>query len=415
MIFALSVALFGHAGAQPRALDTLGVDTEQATIPVDEIMSGGPPPQGIPALGFTGDRAGAARPSPAPSFVDQDVASDWLAPQEPVILLDVGGEARIYPLQILTWHEIVNDTVAGVPVAVTFCPLCNSALAFDRRVPVSEEQVDAVRALDGDATFTEFPGDLAERYMAQTRRDTAPEQGLEVTFGVSGLLYASNLLMFDTASSTLWSQAIGEGTVGTLAGTDLVRYPAPIVSFEDARQAHPGASVLSRDTGFQRAYGSNPYVGYDDVGSPAFLFRGETDGRLEAKARVVTFELGGEPVAYPFEVLQEVRVVNDEVGGVPVVVVWQPGTRSALDARQIAQSEDVGAVNVFRRTVDGRTATFAWDGDAVVDEATGSAWDLFGRAVAGELAGHTLEAVPHENTLWFAWAAFEPETRIFER
>lgn len=407
--------LLGWVSAQPRALDILDVDTESATIPVDEIMSGGPPPQGIPALGFSGDWVGAAGPTAEPTFVAPEAASGWLKDQEPVIAFSVLGETRIYPLQILTWHEIVNDTVAGVPVAVTFCPLCNSALAFDRRIPLGAADVDAVRDLNPSAAIEELPEDVAEDHLAQTRGAAAPTHGLEVTFGVSGMLYNSNLLMFDTATSTLWSQVIGEGVVGTLAGTDLLRYPAPIVSFSDAREAHPDALVLSRDTGFQRAYGSNPYVGYDDVGSPAFLFRGESDGRLPPKSRVVTFELGGEPVAYPFDEMREVRVVNDVVGGEPIVVFWQAGTRSALDAREIAQSEDVGAVNVFHRELDGQTRSFAWDGEAFVDEETGSRWDLFGRAVDGELEGSELDAIPHDNTLWFAWAAFEPETRIFER
>jgi hypothetical protein len=406
----LSVAL---AQAQPSQLRTLGVDSERANIPLNDVMSGGPPPQGIPAIGFEGDFAGAAAATPAPSFVSIEEASEWLADPEPVIAFTLDGEARAYPLQILTWHEIVNDTVAGVPVAVTFCPLCNSALAFDRRLPLTEESGAHVQATNPQAALEPVSDDFLRRYQAQWGSVDGISDMLEVTFGVSGMLYLSNMLMFDSHTGTLWAQLAGEGNVGTLTGTRLLRYPAQIVSFAEFREAFPDAPVLSRQTGFNRRYGENPYVGYDIAESPPFLFRGERDGRLPPKARVVTLGVLGEDVAYPFEVLSERRAVNDTVGEVAIAVFWQEGTASALDQASIARSRDVGAVGVFLREVDGRTLTFAWDDEAFVDEETGSRWNLLGQAVAGELAGHQLTPVVHDNTLWFAWAAFKPDTRIY--
>lgn len=413
--FIFSVLVFGLgvvASAQPAALHGIGVDTSRAAIPLDEISSGGPPPQGIPALGFSGDHAGAAGISPVPQFVPQAEAA-WLADEEPVIALNLSGESRIYPLQILTWHEIVNDTLGGVPVAVTFCPLCNSALAFDRRVPLSNEASTTVQELNPEVNLVPLREGYLAAYARQQDETVAVAGGLEVTFGVSGLLHNSNLLMFDSHSSTLWSQLIGEAVVGSLTGTTLLRYPAPIISFEEARATFPEALVLSHDTGFSRAYGQNPYVGYDDVDSPAFLFSGVTDGRLPPKERVITFELGAEVAAYPFAELAAARVVNDEVGGQSVAIFWAEGTRSALDASSIAEGRDVGAANVFKRQLNGRTLTFAWDGDVFRDRETGSQWTLLGKAVAGELAGAQLTPVVHDNTLWFAWAAFKPETRIY--
>lgn len=410
----LAVALLPLATAQPQALESLRIDTDRATIAVDEVRSGGPPPQGIPALGFAGDRTDVAPATPEPRFVPQEEAAQWVSGEEPVIVIDVAGEQRLYPLQILTWHEIANDTVGGVPVAVTFCPLCNSALAFDRRLPLDAAAADAVRDVAPGVQLDDPPRAFVEALEAQTGAD-APEATLEVTFGVSGLLYNSNLLMFDDTTRTLWAQITGEAAVGTLAGARLLRYPAPILAFADARAAHPDAPVLSRDTGFQRNYGRNPYVGYDDAASPAFLFAGEADERLPPKERVVTFELGGEPVAYPFSVLQEERVVHDRVGGEAVVVLWQEGTRSALDAPRIDQSADVGAANAFRTTLDGRELRFEWDGDGFVDAETGSRWNLLGEATDGPLSGSRLEPIVHDNTLWFAWAAFKPETRIHGR
>ena len=409
----LALGLTSLASAQAEStMQAIGVDTTKAAIPLEEVSSGGPPPQGIPALGFSGDRAGAAGPSPAPEYVTQGVAAAWLGAEEPVIAVSLGGESRAYPLQLLTWHEIVNDTLGGVPVAVTFCPLCNSALAFDRRVPLSETALGALRALTPELVTTD-PGEAFRRAYESQTADADLAAGLEVTFGVSGLLYNSNLLMFDSESRTLWSQLVGEGAVGALTGTALLRYPAQIVSFAEFRQAFPDASVLSRETGFSRNYGTNPYVGYDRADTPPFLFSGETDGRLPPKARVVTLERRGEAAAYPFDVLANVGVVNDEVGGEPLAFFWQPGTRSALDTGAIAEGEDVGAVGVFSRTLDGVTLTFVRDGAVFKDRETGSSWNLLGQAVAGELRGEQLTPIPHDNTLWFAWAAFRPGTRIY--
>jgi hypothetical protein len=331
------------------------------TIDYNELLSGGPPRDGIPSLD-------------APQFVSPDEAQAWLTDNEPVIALEIEGEARAYPLQILTWHEIVNDIVADVPVAVTFCPLCNSAITFDRR-------------LDGEV----------------------------FEFGTSGLLRNSDLVMYDRTTESLWQQFTGEGIVGDLAGETLTFLPSSIVSFADFREAFPEGVVLSRDTGFNRRYGQNPYVGYDDIGSSPFLFRGEIDGRLAAVERVVTVSLEdvGVDVAYPLSVLSEVGVINDSQAGRDLVVFHSDGTTSALDARSIAEAEDVGATGVFDPVLDGQKLTFAQDGDLIVDEETGSTWNVLGQAVDGPLAGQQLTPVVHGDHFWFSWAAFKPDTVIY--
>lgn len=392
------------------ALRGLRVDGTRAAIPIADILSGGPPPQGIPALGFRG-LTGVAGPSPDPRFVPQDEAAAWLGELEPVILVRVGGEARLYPLQILTWHEIANDTLGGVPIAVSFCPLCNSALAHDRRVPATANQVDAMRVENHTVRAEPMPADLAAAY-AQQIGGTVPEYAVDVTFGVSGLLYFSNMIMIDDTTFTLWSQLIGEGLVGELVGERLVRYPAQIVGFAEARTAEPEALVLGRETGFNRDYGRNPYAGYDEIGSPAFLFQGPSDGRLPPKARVITLE-APRPLAYPFDDLAAAGVVHDEVDGEPLVLLWAPGTTTAIGGAVIARAEDVGAVGVFRPEVDGRRLTFSATDDGLFRDAeTESTWDVTGRARSGALAGLTLAALAHDNTLWFAWAAFRPETEV---
>lgn len=338
------------------------------TIEYDELLSGGPPRDGIPSID-------------APTFVSSEEAAAWLTDNEPVIALEINGDARAYPLQILTWHEIVNDTVGDVPVAVTFCPLCNSAITFDRRF-----------------------------------------QGQTFEFGTSGLLRNSDLVMYDRTTETLWQQFTGEGIVGDLAGEQLDFIPSSLISFADFREAHPQGLILSRDTGFSRNYGQNPYVGYDDINQSPFLFDGPIDGRLPAMARVVTVSLADDPqldieepvdIAYPLDVLAEAGIINDSRAGVELVVFHKPGTSSALGARNIAEAEDVGATGVFNRNLDGQVLTFRTEGNVFVDEQTASTWNILGEAIAGPLDGETLTPIVHADHFWFSWAAFRPETVIY--
>jgi hypothetical protein len=312
-------------------------------------------------------------PIDTPRFESVDAAAGWLDPAEPGALVTLGGEARFYPLAILTRHEVVNDRFGDVPVAVTYCPLCNTALSFDRRV-------------DGEV----------------------------LRFGVSGLLRLSDLVMWDDATGSLWQQITGEAIVGELAGTELVTVPTAIVSFAQFQEAHPDARSLSRDTGFGIPYGANPYVGYSSGDGPIpQFFDAEVDGRFPALERVVGVSEGGEEVAFPFPVLEAEQVVHDDVGGVPVVVWWVPGTLDALDAGRIADSRSVGTGIAFDRRVDGRVLTFEPSGDdRFTDVETGSEWDPTGLAVSGPLEGARLDLVTHRNELWFAWAGFFPDGRV---
>ncbi len=338
---------------------TLRTDTSRALVPVDEIVSGGPPPDGIPAI----DR---------PAFVTPAAAAAWLAAREPVLALEVKGDARAYPLQILMWHEIVNDVVGGLPITVTFCPLCNSGIAFERRV-----------------------------------------DGTTLDFGTSGKLYQSDLVMYDRQSHSLWAQMEGRAIVGARAGAQLAPIPANTLSFEEWRASHPAGKVLSRDTGYTRRYGTNPYESYDQPQLGPFLFRGKLDPRRPPKERVVGIKLGEVARAYPWPVLAERRVVHDRLGDQKLVILYRPGTLSALDAPEIQRSRAVGATGAFRRVLEGRALTFESTGDGFRDHETGSSWTLLGHAVKGALAGRRLTAVPHVDAFWFAWAAFNPTTTIY--
>jgi len=330
------------------------------------IISGGPPPDGIPPIDH-------------PKFLSASKV-DFLSPREPVIAIDVGGDARAYPVQILIWHEIVNDTVGGVPLTVTYCPLCNTGIAF--------------------------------------RRPTAGGRLLD--FGTSGKLYNSNLLMYDRETKSLWAQALGEAVVGPLSGMKLELVPAQMVAWGDWLLANPHGKVLSRDTGAGRPYGRNPYTGYDAPGSRPFLFTGTLDPRLPATARVVGVQVGPDIEALPYDSLSSQRVggwavVQTVVGGRNMAVFWKAGTLSALDSSIIADSRDVGSTGVFDRELSGRLLSFHAAPLGIVDDQTGSRWDIFGRAVAGPLAGQSLDRVISIESFWFDWAAFHPDTKIYGR
>jgi thiol-disulfide isomerase/thioredoxin len=270
--------------------------------------------------------------------------------------------------------------IGDVPVTVTFCPLCNTGIAFER-------------------TFVPSAGS---------------GQAQVLDFGTTGRLRFSNLVMYDRQTETWWQQATGEGIAGEFAGQQLTLVPASMISWADFKEVHPGAEVLSRDTGHNRNYGRNPYTGYDDVNRSPFLYDGpETPGVLPPMARVVTVELNDEAVAYPYDLLQEVQVVNDSVGDAPIVVLWAPGTASALDAGSVAGGADVGAATTYSRELDDKTLTFVVEDDRIIDEQTGTEWDALGQGVSGSLAGRQLEPVVSINHFWFSWAAFKPETRVY--
>jgi Protein of unknown function (DUF3179) len=288
-------------------------DFTRHTVPLSQFESGGPPKDGIPAIDH---------PRFAPS---REV--DFLEREEPVVELALWGQVRAYPLQILVWHEIVNDRVGGVPVAVTFCPLCNTAIVFDRRVG-----------------------------------------GRTLSFGTTGNLRNSDLVMYDRETESWWQQFGGEGVVGRYAGTSLRQLPARIRSWQEFHRDHPRGLVLTRETGHSRPYGDNPYVGYDDVSSPPFFSVAHAEAeRLQPKERVVLIELGHDTVVVPFSVLAAKRELRVEAGRRELVVRALGRASSPFSERRV-------------ETVEVR------DGE-------------------GRL-------VPYSEPFWFAVAAFRPDVEI---
>lgn len=360
-----SPAVIGALPDGPSALDNMNHPAfPDPLVPPEDIISGGPPPDGIPAIDD-------------PAFLEVEESLDLLPPEEPVVLVQVGDDVRAYPVRVLIWHEIVNDTVGGVPVAVTYCPLCNSAVAYRREI-----------------------------------------RGVVTTFGTSGRLYNSALVMYDRATESLWTHFDGRAVVGVLTGEVLDPIPAPLVSWDDFRRANPTGLVLDpARTGYVRDYGRNPYTGYDDPDAFPFLFFGTPDERAKAKQRVVGIALDGVSVAFPLDAVRgegRANAINTTVGDRPVVVLWRAGQASALDDADLAQGKDVGTVGVFDPVVDGERLEFRAVDDGYVDLATGSTWNVLGEAVEGLLAGTRLDRIQHLDTFWFAWSSYQPDTELVD-
>jgi hypothetical protein len=297
-----------------------------------------------------------------------------------VVVVDQLGDPRAYPVQILIWHEIVNDTVGGIPVSITYCPLCNSAISYERVV-----------------------------------------RGHEVTFGTSGKLYNSALVMYDRATESLWTHYDGLAVAGVLTGERLRPIPSPLLAWADFKAAYPDGRVLSRDTGFVRQYGTNPYFGYDDERTRPFLFRGDYDERALPKQRVVGVAVGDAAKAWTLAAVSSVdqpaKVTTGTVGEQEVVIFWKAGQVSALEGNSTSGGREIGSVGVFDPTdptTEGRRLTFRVEGDRFVDEQTETTWDVTGRAVEGPLAEAQLTRIPHFDTFWFAWAAYHAGSQLVE-
>ncbi|HEY5720241.1 MAG TPA: DUF3179 domain-containing protein [Gammaproteobacteria bacterium] len=349
------------AAAPPERLLALWPETDfsRRSVEFDEIRPGGPPRDGIPSI----DR---------PRFDSAERAGSWLDPREPVIVVTRGVQARAYPLQILIFHEIVNDEFDGLPLAVTFCPLCNAAIVFDRR-------------LDGRV----------------------------LEFGTTGLLRMSDLVMYDRQTASWWQQFTGRAIVGALNGATLNQLPAQIVAFAEFRAGHPDGAVLSRDTGHRRPYGRNPYRGYDRIGNHPFLFDDPTDPRLPAMERVLNVAVGGGERLYPFGLFRDRPLIHDELAGTPLVVMARHGTLSVLDREAIAESRAIHSASAFDRRLDGEPLEFELRAGAIVDRATGSEWNLLGQALRGPLQGRRLRPLAGGVHFAFAWLAFNPEVEIY--
>ena len=316
---------------------------EKHIVPLDQIVSGGPPPDGIPSID-------------SPKFISIDDGNKFLADSDKVVGVKINGDVRAYPLQILVWHEIVNDNVGGIPVAITYCPLCFTNQVFSRTV---------------NNTILEF--------------------------GTSGKLYNSNLVMYDRSINSLWSQALGEGIVGKYAGIKLQKLPFDVAYWKDWKQLYPQSKVLSKDTGSARPYGADPYGDY--YTSPDILFPiSNRDSRLGLKEIVVGLE-NGLYKAYKLQDIEKLKVINDQLNNKSIALF----SLYPIMAR------------VFDSSVNGQSLIFQYNftNNSFSDKQTGSQWNFDGISVEGPLKGKQLSRLPFDEGYWFEWVAFHPATKIY--
>lgn len=317
-----------------------------------------------------------------PNFIEREEGLNSFFSKEPVLSVEINGVAKAYPLNMLSIHEIANDTLSGVPILATFCPLCNAGIVYDRRL-----------------------NHKLNNYLLE--------------FEVSGMLRKSDMVMADKQTETWWQQLEGKGIVGNLAGAELSVIPSLVISVEEFFNRFPNGKILSKKTGVPNAeanYGINYYQNYDDPDNKPyerFFSPDDVDPRLPAMERIVDIRSRGEFKVYPFSAVEKAGVINDIFNGKNIVLFYQPGTISVLDEKEIKNSKDIGMVTVFNPVVDGQILKFKKIDDKFVDEQTNSVWDITGRCIEGKLKGKELQIEPHGNHFAFAWLAFHPETKIY--
>ena len=332
------------ADTEQLGTESSGKEEPNPIVPLDKIVSGGPPPDGIPSIDN-------------PKFVSIEEADKFLQDGDQVVGLNINGDIRAYPLQILVWHEIVNDNVGGTPVAVTYCPLCFTNQVFNRTV-----------------------------------------NGQTLEFGTSGKLYNSNLVMYDRTSKSLWSQALGQAIVGKHSGIKLDKIPFDVAFWKEWKQLYPNTKVLSRDTGSTRPYGADPYGNYY-TNNDLFFPVSNKDDRLGLKEIIVGLENSGQYKAYKLQQIEDTKVINDVINGKSIVLF----------------SLHPAMVRAFDTTLDGQKLDFQYDKNSskITDNQSGSEWNLEGIAIEGPMKGKHLTRLPFDEGFWFEWVAFHPETDVY--
>ena len=337
-----SVAVESGISSESGKLTIMETNGVKHLIPLDKIKGGGPPKDGIPSIDD-------------PKFANVSDA-DFMSDSDTVIGLSINGDSRAYPLFILVWHEIVNDNVGGIPVAVTYCPLCYTNQVFERVI-----------------------------------------NGEEVEFGTSGKLYNSNLLMYDRLTDSYWSQALGMAVKGELSGYELNLVPFDVITWGDWKTLYPDTLVLTTDTGHIRSYATDPYGDY--YTEPRIIFPVENqDDRIHPKEIILGFHQENVYKAYKQSDVESSVIINDSLGDSPVLLVSLFSENS----------------RAFERIIDGEILEFQYVDDKIIDTQTNSEWNYDGLSVSGYHKGEQLKRMPMEPGFWFEWVAFHPDTLVYD-
>lgn len=366
IFFFIPVLLVGQAEKEVSIWEGWETDTTRREISSDEL-----------SVLLPRDRI---PPVDSAVYIETELAVDSFFSKEPVIVVSINKETRAYPLSILIYHEIVNTEIGGVPVAITYCPLCNTSYVFRREII--------------------FRGD----------KDT-------LSFGTSGMLRKSNLVMWDRETESLWQQLTGRCIAGKFSKVELEKVPYMKLSFEDFRTKFSEGVILSTSLGYTRTrtmYGVNPYVDYDNIDNERpRLYMGKIDSTFPSMGRTVDVKSGDLRKVYSFSEIQKKGVINDISSEKPVLIFHKYGTISVLDKRRIKDSEDIGSAVVFNPEVNGEILTFRKENGKFIDNQTGSKWDITGKCYEGELKGKTLKLRNHGHHFSFAFFAFYPESDVY--
>jgi len=313
-------------------------------------------------------------------YISAKEALDEYYEEEPIIAVNTGENYYAYPLSVLTRHEIVNEKIGDLFYSVTYCPLCNTTIVFDRKI----------------------------KYNKKTHI---------LKFGTSGMLRKSNLVMWDEITETWWQQFNGKAIVGKLTGITLGRLPIMRISLQDFVKNFPGGKVLSKESGYKGKsdiYSKNPYAGYDNIKikKPRLFFE-KVSNRLPAMERTVGVRIKTKRKIYPFSIIKEKGVINDNVNNKDVVIFYKKGVLSILDKKQISESRDIGTAVVFNPIINDKKLSFKKTENHFIDNKTGSKWNIVGQCISGPLKGEKLKIIKHNHHFAFVTLSFYPDVEIY--
>lgn len=343
------------------------IDTAKHTVPLKEFMVYQLGNYELPTL----DRK---------VFVDKNRTDQFLFNKEPVIAVEINGEAKAYPLSVLRYYEILNDVAGGVPILLTYCSLCNSAIAFDRRLNYAG--VDHV-----------------------------------LDFVYPKIVRQSNMVVKDKQTNTLWQQFDGNAVVGNLSGTTLKQAPFVLMSYQDFFINYPKGKILTPESDpkmqFYKGYLMNPDVGYADLNREPHFFTLKPDPRLAPKEPVIVLKLKDQFFVYPFSSLSKENTLRDNPGGVDIVIFYNPSMVSILDKELIRESKEIGYAIAYSPIVKGKTLKFLKIENGFKDTKTSSVWNMMGKCTEGKLKGEKLQEIPYTQTFAFTILAFHPNAVVF--
>jgi hypothetical protein len=311
-----------------------------------------------------------------PEFLDFSKADKAYLPNEPVLVVEIKGETKAYPLSILIYHQVINDEIKYIPFCVTFCTTTNSVLVYNRRYSHNDKE-----------------------YMLK--------------FGSSGMYRKGNMVLFDRNTETWWQQLTGEAIVGEMHGKTLERYPSVILPYKEYKTNYPNGIVLNPKTGFKHKYGETSLPNYENKIRPLYI-TDSVDLRINPMEKIVVTSFNENAKVYPLSKVLNEAVINDNQNDSAIVIFYKKGMLSVLDKEKLSEANDNGIVTVFSRKLNEQTLEFYQENGRFYDKQTNSEWNISGWCVEGELKNQQLKKVPYFTPFSFVWFGFNPKSIVLE-